>query len=1209
MLASTTLPGLAQSAPADPSPPAPASTTIAGVNLSLAGSNALASPGWDGTTKPRGQNGDLAVLDNANGKTAFVAGGARFHGLWSTSAGRVCTDYGGVKVVDLNNLANPPGIIDIVDTKGVLSGPTGNPRRGLFLKNISSSASAVEAMTFTAGPAAGKDVLAITTQRCEQSFFDGARIEFWDVTNRAAPTMLGVFDPQSILNPTPGGSPADGRWGIFEDVRLFSRNNGPGGTPRYFVVATSPFSIGNAGTASFAGDFRYIEVTDPANPVQLATFPETTVSSVSDNGCRTFHGGRSAAPSPDGSRSILSWYDGMQLTDANFGSANSAAVLNIDLDNVPVLSGPSTFPKSFSPTPPVWGYPIGAPGGQTASGMVEGNAAHVQPFNAAGDKLMSIVSEDDVDPGVTNFVITSPAQAANGVGQRACQIGVSKHVHELPGQQLAGEVVYVGRACPASQIANQTLPVADPLVADPNGKIAVVDGGQATFSGCDAADRVRRLAAAGATGVLFSLGGDFLSVAIPGQDGDIPSIPSVGIQLTSYNKLVNYVPNRIMTNATFPTTWTRSTTTNVVAKPYAFPVTNASNATPIVITTGTAAGGTHGLATGDRVTISGITGNTAANGNWAVTVINANSFSLDTSVGNGAWTGAGSGVLCPAATPACSFTPRRTDLARFSSLANGSDPVASGEVATASQFAVVAGQSYTATAHMEVEAYTSGTFRTAVVWYDVGNAVLGTSDIQALTAVTPRTQYTATVVAPANAVKASTRFEWTGGGAGTAFADTFAVNPASMMVSVKDHPGDCAGMGVWPPADPCPTTAKAGFGAQRIIDFSQSPPAEVGTYRSPSSLTWPPPDNGLYVPSQARLFGRDIALTAWHSDGLRVLDISNPSTPVEVASFVPAGVADPSAAAGAGPSNRAGAVGTCGGAPVACMTRGASWPTKPLITSVDVLPTGVNTATVVVSDINAGIYVLDMTVTRTVRAVANFDGDTDSDRSIFRDGGWYAEGQAPVFFGLPGDVPVPGDYDGDGDADQAIFRNGSWYINGQATVFLGLTGDIPVPGDYDGDGTTDPAVFRPSTGAWYVDGLATVFLGLSGDIPVPGDYNGDGATERAVFRNGIWYIEGQAPIFHGLTGDIPVPGDYDGNGTTDQAVFRNGAWYTNGQATVFFGLTGDVPVPADYDGNGTTDRAVFRNGSWYTDGQATAFIGLTGDVPVPLPQAIYDVFF
>ena len=65
-------------------------------------------------------------------------------------------------------------------------------------------------------------------------------------------------------------------------------------------------------------------------------------------------------------------------------------------------------------------------------------------------------------------------------------------------------------------------------------------------------------------------------------------------------------------------------------------ITGATNATPIVITS---AG--HNLNTGTRVTISGVTGNTAANGDWGVTVLDANTFSLNFSAGNGAYAGGG----------------------------------------------------------------------------------------------------------------------------------------------------------------------------------------------------------------------------------------------------------------------------------------------------------------------------------------------------------------------------------------------------------------------------------------------------------------------------------------------------------------------------------------------------------------------------------------
>lgn len=66
-------------------------------------------------------------------------------------------------------------------------------------------------------------------------------------------------------------------------------------------------------------------------------------------------------------------------------------------------------------------------------------------------------------------------------------------------------------------------------------------------------------------------------------------------------------------------------------------VTNATNASPIVITSATS----HGQRTGDRVFVNNVGGNTAANGYWTITVINGTQFSLNGSVGNGAYTSGG----------------------------------------------------------------------------------------------------------------------------------------------------------------------------------------------------------------------------------------------------------------------------------------------------------------------------------------------------------------------------------------------------------------------------------------------------------------------------------------------------------------------------------------------------------------------------------------
>ena len=258
-------------------------------------------------------------------------------------------------------------------------------------------------------------------------------------------------------------------------------------------------------------------------------------------------------------------------------------------------------------------------------------------------------------------------------------------------------------------------------------------------------------------------------------------------------------------------------------------------------------------------------------------------------------------------------------------------------------------------------------------------------------------------------------------------------------------------------------------------------------------------------------------------------------------------------------------------------------------------------------------------VTPRFPTVADFDGDKDTDLSVFRPGTgqWFVKDQPAVSWGLPGDIPVPGDYNKDGSPEQAVFRPsvGGWYISGGATVFHGYQGDLPVPGDYDKDGDTDVAVYRPSTGQWFVRDQFTVSYGLAGDLPVPGDYDKDGDTDLAVFRpsTGQWFVKDQFVVSHGLPGDVPVPGDYDQDGDTDVAVFRPqvGGWYVKDQITTFYGYTGDVPVPADYDQDGDADVAVYRpsTGQWFVKDKPTVSWGLAGDIPVPAQPAVYRALF
>lgn len=65
-------------------------------------------------------------------------------------------------------------------------------------------------------------------------------------------------------------------------------------------------------------------------------------------------------------------------------------------------------------------------------------------------------------------------------------------------------------------------------------------------------------------------------------------------------------------------------------------ITGASNASPIVITSNN-----HGLQTGMKVTVTNVLGNTAADGTFVITNLTTNTFSLNGSTGNGAYTSGG----------------------------------------------------------------------------------------------------------------------------------------------------------------------------------------------------------------------------------------------------------------------------------------------------------------------------------------------------------------------------------------------------------------------------------------------------------------------------------------------------------------------------------------------------------------------------------------
>jgi subtilisin family serine protease len=87
------------------------------------------------------------------------------------------------------------------------------------------------------------------------------------------------------------------------------------------------------------------------------------------------------------------------------------------------------------------------------------------------------------------------------------------------GSGFAGNVAYVGRGCPAGSVGGQ--PGADTYLADPSGKVALIDRGA-----CNVSLKVDRAAKAGAVAVLIGLiaPGDASSFSLGGGDTFVPAM-------------------------------------------------------------------------------------------------------------------------------------------------------------------------------------------------------------------------------------------------------------------------------------------------------------------------------------------------------------------------------------------------------------------------------------------------------------------------------------------------------------------------------------------------------------------------------------------------------------------------------------------------------------------------------------------------------------
>jgi hypothetical protein len=78
-----------------------------------------------------------------------------------------------------------------------------------------------------------------------------------------------------------------------------------------------------------------------------------------------------------------------------------------------------------------------------------------------------------------------------------------------------------------------------------------------------------------------------------------------------------------------------------------------------------------------------------------------------------------------------------------------------------------------------------------------------------------------------------------------------------------------------------------GFGYMRVFDYSNlTAPKQIGTFKTLNASGTTDPTAGDYTIHNVMLHG-DHAYISWYTDGIRVVDVSNPKAPREVAHFVP----------------------------------------------------------------------------------------------------------------------------------------------------------------------------------------------------------------------------------------------------------------------------------------------------------------------------------
>jgi hypothetical protein len=212
---------------------------------------------------------------------------------------------------------------------------------------------------------------------------------------------------------------------------------------RVLAVSTEPGTYLNDKSS---GPVRIVDATDPSLPVEVGSWPDDAEEPplFSNNGCRPASSAHSAVWQAGGERMLVAFMDeGIWVVDTSDPSA------------------PRTLGKLDYAT----------------ERTDEGNAAYVSPMRVGGRSL-ALLSEEDWSVPDSVLRIDGPGPAGEKL---VCEGHYTlfdperdAQVFFRPGSAIEAPIVYVGRGCPARTVQGNPIP-ADPYLADPRGKIVLVD--------------------------------------------------------------------------------------------------------------------------------------------------------------------------------------------------------------------------------------------------------------------------------------------------------------------------------------------------------------------------------------------------------------------------------------------------------------------------------------------------------------------------------------------------------------------------------------------------------------------------------------------------------------------------------------------------------------------------------------------------------------